>query len=232
MRRIIFIDILRCVAIIAMINFHFAYDLAVFYHYPIDYEHGLWQFVQVVMAGGLFIFVSGWTASLSRRSWYNLACIGICALLVSLVTYYQFADEYVRFGILHFIFVANLLYTLVLNRLSNYILTSIALLTVLLTRIVWQIDVEHTYLLWLDITPAGYQSVDHYPLLPWLSVFIVGIIWGRSSTAAQLAKTNIHFRGLRYIVTCSKHSLVIYILHQPIILLLLMIYNNLSQFTR
>lgn len=228
MGRIILIDILRCIAIIAMIIFHFVYDLSVFYNYPIDYEHGFWHFVQVVMAGGLFIFVSGWTASLGQRSWKNLVTIGLCALLVSIVTYYQFGNAYVRFGILHFIFVANLLYILLLERLSSSALSLVAVVIILLTQIVWRVDVEHTYLLWLDITPIGYQSVDHYPLTPWLAVFITGIVWGRSAIATQLSSLIGNFKGIQHIISCSKHSLAIYILHQPVILVLLMIYHTLT----
>lgn len=226
MRRIVIIDILRFIAIVAMILFHIAYDLATFYHYLLDYERGFWKFLQVVLAGGLFIFVSGWTAVLGRRNLKNLMKIAVCALLITIVTRYQFGSMYVRFGVLHFILVANLIYLTVLHRFNNCFLSILAVVVMYLSKHVHKLYVEHEYLVWLDIAPIEYQSVDHYPLLPWLGVFIAGIICGRCKNIQILSNTTIEFIGLDFIKKCSKHSLAIYILHQPIILLLLLIYHH------
>lgn len=221
MQRIFLIDLLRCIAMAAMLIFHTVYDLAVFYDYPLDYEQGFWRFVQVVFAGGLFIFVSGWTATLGRRSVRNLVYLGLAALLVSAVTYYQFGNAYVRFGILHFLFVVNLLYRWFLCRLSVRQLLLLILLIAACTQFVAQLTTTDAYFVWLDILPLGYQSVDHYPLLPWMAVFSAGVLWGRLALSATVARFNPQGAGRNFVVRCSKESLLIYILHQPLILVIL-----------
>lgn len=221
MQRIFLIDLLRCIAIVSMVAFHVVYDLAVFYGYSIDYERGFWQVLQMLFAGGLFIFVSGWTASIGRRSWTNLLHIGFAAMLVSLVTYFQFGNMYVRFGVLHLLFTANLLYILILHILSTRVLFLLALLLSIIIKPLTKIVVAHEYFVWLDILPIGYQSVDHYPVLPWLIVFIIGVIWGRLETKAFTNSFEPAAQWATWITKCSKNSLAIYLLHQPVILLIL-----------
>lgn len=221
MKRIFLIDLLRFIAIIAMVAFHIVYDLAVFYGYAIDYERGFWQIIQMVFAGGLFIFVSGWTASIGRRSLDNLLHIGLAALLVTLVTYFQFGNMYFRFGVLHLLFAANLLYVLILHMLSTRTLLLLILTLSIIIKPLMSIVVGHEYLIWLDIVPIGYQSVDHYPLLPWLVVFIAGVIWGRLEWSKSVNSISPDGQLVSWITKCSKNSLAIYLLHQPLILLTL-----------
>ena len=222
MQRIFLLDIMRFVALVSMIIFHINYDLVYFYHWLSNDSPLFWRILQVVFAGGMFIFVSGWTATLGRRSRGDLITIGMCALLVSVVTYFFVGNQYVRFGILHFIFTANLLYMFILRRLSSSILIMIGAVLLLVEKYFQQIHIEHELWVWLDILPLGYQSVDHYPIPFWLTVFIAGIIWGRSSISSIVAESAQRYAWYGIFITkCSRNSLRIYILHQPLILLVL-----------
>lgn len=222
MQRIFLLDTMRFVALVSMVIFHIHYDLVFFYHWLSTDSPLFWRVLQVVFAGGLFIFVSGWTATLGRRSFLGLLAIGLCALLVSLATYFFVGGQYVRFGILHFMFTANLLYLLVLQHCSSKFLVLIAASLLLLSSYFQQIYIEHELLIWLDILPIGYQSVDHYPLPLWLPVFIAGIIWGRAGMSEMAAESFQRYAQHGELITkCSRNSLRIYILHQPLILLML-----------
>lgn len=224
MQRIFLIDFLRFIAIMSMISFHIVYDLDVFYGYSLGYDRGFWKLVQTVFAGGLFIFLSGWTAEVGRRSRRNILYIGVSALLVSVATYWQFGSMYVRFGILHFLFVANLLHMLCLRNVSLKKLSILLVSILVFSKPFSTIVVTHEYLVWLDILPNGYTSVDHYPLFPWMTVFIVGIFWGRSDLSRSLGAIIPQGQAGHAIELCSRNSLIIYILHQPVILLVLYLF--------
>ncbi len=220
-QRLLIVDILRVVAIIGMVIFHLAYDLSNFFGYDINYDQGWWDLYRKVGVAGLFIFLSGWSSVYSSRNWRGVLPLGIAALLVSAVSYPLFAQQWIRFGILHLLFVCKFLYNIFIHRCSNMVLGLLVLLIGWLTYLVSDVFLAHNLLVFLDLGRGDFQTVDHYPLLPWLAVFIVGVFWGRLKISGDeylLANYGVVARGVRYL---SGHSLMIYLLHQPFILLIL-----------
>jgi uncharacterized membrane protein len=62
-----------------------------------------------------------------------------------------------------------------------------------------------------------YSSFDYFPLFPWFGIFLAGASLGKSVYASKrslirrrLPVTFVNFAG--------RHSLLIYIVHQPVIL--------------
>ena len=59
-------------------------------------------------------------------------------------------------------------------------------------------------------------SADYYPLMPWIFLFFVGTFLGRffkNGTAPKFFKADV----LQPIGFIGRHTLIIYLLHQPII---------------
>jgi uncharacterized membrane protein len=73
------------------------------------------------------------------------------------------------------------------------------------------------WLLPLGLHSPGFSSFDYFPLIPWLGIFLLGAALGKSVYAPRrsllpwsLPQTFFNAAG--------RHSLIIYIAHQPVIL--------------
>ncbi|HAJ38254.1 MAG TPA: hypothetical protein DCL15_21495 [Chloroflexi bacterium] len=75
------------------------------------------------------------------------------------------------------------------------------------------------------VTPTRYPAVDYFPLIPWFGVVLLGVWLGNWFYADNRRLIPLPdwgdvlpIRGLRFL---GRHSLLIYMIHQPLILLVL-----------
>ena len=215
------IDVLRCLAIGLMVVFHLVFDLAYFYDYNLEYQQGFWDFWRRTCVS-LFLIASGWTATLVNFSWWRTLKLLGASVLISLATYIILPTNYVRFGILHLLVSANLVYYIGLQRFNARQLLSLAALSYLAYWLVQpqQLLLADNTWLWLDLTSASYEAVDHYPLWPWLSLFLLGCALGKSYPQLKVR----YFDKVPAVVTqTSRQSLTIYLVHQIVLMGLLSI---------
>mgnify|MGYP000991492720 CR=1 FL=1 len=214
-KRIWEIEYLRVLAILLMLIYHTAYDLSEFAGWAIDFGSGFWFWYGKLAS--IFLFVSGVSSGFSRKSTVKK---GLRLLLIGLgitaVTYLVLGDQYVRYGVLHFLGTCLILYPL-LRKLSPPVLAVLAAAIFLLARPLEKIEAATGLFLPLGIKYPGFSSADYFPLVPYLGVYILGIIAyklyyhkGRSLFPFDW--------GNKYVTAVSRHSLAIYILHQPVLL--------------
>jgi uncharacterized membrane protein len=142
----------------------------------------------------------------------------VCAVLISTVTYILFNNDMIRFGILHAISVSGLL-SLLLLKLNSFYLVLLAVLISFINLIIPQ-PVEGDYFWqWLIYTTETPNSLDYRPIIPWVVPFILGMAsyrffkkWGLLETS----NANIH-RELSILSWLGRNSLIIYLIHQPIL---------------
>ncbi|AET70637.1 putative membrane protein [Desulfosporosinus orientis DSM 765] len=214
------IDVLRALAIILMVLFHFVYDLREFAAININYESPLW-FVIGKASALIFIFISGLASGLSRSPVRRGLIVFLLGMVVSVVTYLALADMYVRFGILHFLGVAMILFPL-LNTLSSPLLLILSGLAALLGFLLNKIVLRTSLLIPFGVIYKNFSTVDYYPLFPYISVTILGILAYRHYYARRdkrLFKLEVRSKSIRWL---SRHSLAIYLVHQPILLLIIL----------
>ena len=75
----------------------------------------------------------------------------------------------------------------------------------------------------------GYIAADYFPLFPHLGWFLEGIALGRTvykNRTSLLPKVNAQIAPLRFLRFCGRHSLFIYLAHQPICYGLLMLISR------
>ena len=107
-KRICFLDTWRAAALLAMIVWHFLFDLASVGLVPdLLMQSGIMELARYIIAGS-FIAISGVCARLSKRPLRRGLIVFAAALLVSAVTYLIGAPVY--WGILHLLGVCMLLY--------------------------------------------------------------------------------------------------------------------------
>jgi uncharacterized membrane protein len=220
------IDFLRGIAIILMVIYHIVYDLAVFFGYMMSYSEGFWFFIGR-SAAVLFIILSGISTNFSSNIFKRSLVVLAAAMLVTFATYLFDQTLYVRFGILHCIGVCMAIAAL-FSRLDFKPATLTA--AVLASAFffagakVLPADVPFFGLLWR--APPGFNSMDYYPLFPWAGLFFCGMLLGKFLYKDKKPFFKADFSNALPVKALSflgKHSLVIYLAHQPVIMPILFI---------
>jgi uncharacterized membrane protein len=235
------IDCLRGIAVFLMLLYHFLYDLNFFGIENIQVGSGFFLYVGR-SAAFIFILISGTALSISHSRALNKEMDGIqtesfskylkrgmklffMGLLVTLITWIFFPGQYIVFGILHFFGVSSVLaYPFLKYGKENLFFSLFFGLIGLYLR-------DKTFgfstLLWLGFTPDNFATLDYFPIFPWFGVLLAGIFLGNSLYEGGKRRFNIQKAGKNpltwFISIVGKHSLVIYFIHQPLFLALLLL---------
>jgi uncharacterized membrane protein len=224
------IDFARGIAVVMMVVFHIAFDLYFLGIAPIPADSLPWR-VFAMSAAGLFLFLVGLSLSisasharrkLSRNEFilkYLKRGVGIFAIgiAITLVTWIILPGSFIVFGILHLIGLAVAVSPLYSGySWQNLVAGSVI---ILLGPVVAAIR-GSGWLLWLGIHPQAFSSIDYTPVFPWLGVVLIGASVGSLAYPGGIRKWHIAVPEIPGTAFCSlgRHSLAIYLVHQPIIL--------------
>lgn len=217
-------DALRGLAVLLMLVFHSAYDLNHFNFLSLDLLHGhFWPAFQKVIVT-LFVGVAGVSLALAARQglkwsrfWRREAALVASAGLVSAGSYGLFPTSWIFFGVLHFMALASVL-ALPFLRLGgwNVLLGCVALL---LPCWIDSSVFNAAGLQWVGLGTEVANTKDYTPFLPWFGVMLFGVyIGGKLERCALCLKPLPAWRGLRWIMWLGRHSLVVYLAHQPLLM--------------
>jgi len=226
--RIVAIDALRGLAIGAMIIYHFAWDLSYFGMISVDIAGDPWWTAFARVIAGTFVGLVGVSLALATRHGLRprpflrrLAIIIGAASLVTIGTWSFVPQSFVFFGILHLIAFASLAALPFLLLPSSILLLSgiaIFALPIFFTHEIFDIPL----LWWVGLT-AGVpiNAIDYVPVFPWFAMTLFGIVAGRLLIGALRDNW---FAGWvpsgisgRTVVLAGQWSLVIYLVHQLIL---------------
>ncbi|MAE68412.1 MAG: heparan-alpha-glucosaminide N-acetyltransferase [Candidatus Peribacteraceae bacterium] len=196
--RITEIDLLRTVAIILMVIYHTAYDLYTFYDWHINLWGESWQTFRIITAS-LFLILSGIATNFSSKPLRRALIVLACAVLISITTYLYDPTTFIYFGILHCIGLGMLLLIPLKKLRELNILIGIAILTL------------------IPQIPAPLPTLDYYPIIPWIGLMMIGSGIGYYLYIRNNLRLPITYH-LSLITLPGRHALLIYVLHQPIIL--------------
>jgi uncharacterized membrane protein len=147
----------------------------------------------------------------------------LCGVVISAVTAPLLGSTWIRFGILHMIGVSILLLPFFAPlREGNALLTIVILLV---SGIVTGLPADSNLLLPLGLTPPGFSSVDYFPLFPWFAVVLLGAALGNLFYVRNLLHVHLPDRTITRLITApGRYALIIYLVHQPILLGILWIF--------
>ncbi len=212
------IDSIRGLAILLMIVYHFVYNLAVFYQFPIAYTQGFWFYIART-AAITFMLTAGVSSTFSKNNVRRGRSVFLYGLIITAATYLFDPQAYIKFGILHFMGTSMMLYFF-LQKQHPGLLIVLGAVIIALGPAVQIIQTVNPYLFPLGLTAPGFVSADFYPLIPWFGVFLWGAALGKLFYKDK--KSLLPFRPRhRFLPVLGRYSLYIYLLHQPILLGLL-----------
>lgn len=235
------VDILRGIALLMMVVYHTAFDLNWLGIAPVPAGEGAWRCLALLTAS-LFAGIAGVSVTLqeanirarggdifavcrvtTKRGLFILA-VGI---LITVVTALLPSQWVIHFGILHLIGISVILAPLFIPLRSwNFPVA----LVILAAGVTATGTPGPAFLLPLGIHPASYSSPDYTPLLPWLGVVMLGSAAG--SFLYPGGKRRYSFKWsvpswlsapCRLLGTAGRHTLLIYVLHQPMIVIVLLL---------
>ncbi len=228
------IDLFRGIAIVMMILFHTIFDLTFFRIVPFDVTDGFWRYFAYATAS-LFLLIVGISLSISHaravshlNGWARVkkfilrgAGIFCCGLLVTLATWWYLQEGYVIFGILHLIGVA-----VMLSPLFFRFRTWNAVIGIVFIALGWILATipGPMGLLVFGIHPLMFQSVDYTPVFPWMGLVLIGLAVGEFAYPGgerRWTLPKIPEREIAPLSFLGRHSLIIYLVHQPVILLII-----------
>jgi len=230
------VDYCRGVAVVMMILFHAAFDMWYLGVLDIQVQSGPWKILAVCTAS-LFLLIVGLSLSISsararktlhRREFilkYLRRGVGIMGLglLLTLVTMAMVPTEPILFGILHLIGLSVMLAPLYVRYTWANFVAGLAVIAV-----GWGIRGFYgpIWLIWLGVHPQGFASLDYTPIFPWLGVVLLGVWLGHLLYPGGMRRATLPVPDMparEIMCFAGRHSLVIYLIHQPILILVISI---------
>lgn len=224
------VDVARSVAIVMVAAYHLVYDLDLFGGYPVESTSGFWA-VFADTSAFAFVFLVGLSLTLSLgrsgearfgrflRRGLRILGYGMAITIVFLVL----ELGYVIFSILHLIGLSIALsYPCLRLRLANVALGAVVIAAGVYVGSLGAAlpGAGGVLLAPLGVSPEGIVMPDYRPLLPWFGVVLLGIAAGNFLYADRkpARATPAPARPLAFL---GRHTLVIYLVHQPILLTVL-----------
>lgn len=208
-----------------MVCYHFCFDLNFFGLTHFDFNHDpLWLGFRAFILS-LFLGLVGVSLILAtadglnfRRYFSRLGWLAACAALTSITSRMLFPESWIFFGVLHFILLASIL-GLAFTRLY-WANLGLGILLILAGLALQFPLFDHSWLQWIGLMTHKPITEDYVPLLPWLGVVLVGLFLGklflRSAWRQALSGWHSDCAIARTLALAGRHSLLIYVLHQPI----------------
>ena len=216
------LDAFRGICILGVMAVHLIYDLVDLYGI-LQWQYPTW-FYFLKQCGTLFFLLSGICVTLGRNSVRRGLIVFGCGLLISAVTYAMVLSGFdestmIYFGALHCLGACMLLWW-VFRHVPTWLLPILAIPMVIYGLHLDSVTpVEHMNLIFLGFVPPSFSSADYFPLLPFLGWFLLGafagrLVYGKKQTL--FPNVNDQSLPIRCLSFLGRHSLWLYLLHQPV----------------
>lgn len=231
-RRFETLDTIRGCALASMILYHANWDLVYMFGVDWPWYHGFGAYVWQQSICWTFILLSGYCASLGRRRLRRGLTVFACGALITAVTWLFMPSNLVYCGVLTLLGASSML-LLPLRPLLERLPTEAGLIGSFFLFLLFR-DVNAGYLGFeglrvaalprglyrsrltalLGFPPAGFFSTDYFSLLPWFFLFLTGYFLYRLQAAAAGQTEG---RRIPLLTFMGRHSLPVYMLHQPVV---------------
>lgn len=234
-QRYFWIDNIRAIALVSMITYHTVWDLVYLFGmdwawYQSEFAH-LWQ--QSIC--WTFILLSGFCWSFSKKPFRQGLIVSAAGLLVTLVTLIFSYESRIIFGVLNLIG-ASILLLIPLKKYFEKLPPAAGFIGMVALFAITR-GVNEGYLgffRWklIELPPVFYKNLfsafigfpekyffssDYFSLLPWAFLYFAGYFLYRLWKEGRFPCGKCLNRKLPILTWMGRNSLVIYMIHQPVI---------------
>ena len=228
-----YIDSVRGLAVVGMIIYHFLFDILYIYGIYPDFFMDAQYILLQRFVGVSFFIVAGISVNLSSRPFSNGILVSICGLGVSAVTLAFMPEEPIIFGVLTFLGFSMMLIGALRKALSKVNAVAGMLLSLILFVLTYGMEYgfigvfykplfylpdwmyKTSFLAFFSLPGPEFVSSDYYPLFPWLFLVTFGFFLWRFILKHKF--DGYFLCGVPVLDFIGRHSLLIYILHQPVL---------------
>lgn len=241
-KRYAWIDSLRGLALLSMILYHGVWNIVYIYGMDWQWYRGKEAFYWQQSICWTFILLSGFCWSMGKEQLKNGLRVFGSGALVTAVTLLVMPQNRVVFGVLTCIgscSLLTLLFKAELRRLPPAMGMGVSFLLFCLTYGVnggklgigeffpaelpdsWygQTGLGGMLLTWLGFPSEGFYSTDYFSLFPWLFLFLTGFFMYRLCQKRGWLAAGFWNLRIPGVEVLGRNSLLIYLLHQPVLLL-------------
>lgn len=231
--RLALLDFIRGLNLISMILYHAMWDLVYMFGVNISWYRGFPGFLWQQSICFIFILLSGFCFHLGKRHLKSGIITFLAGALISVVTIIAMPEELILFGVLTLLGSSMLIMIplqFLLKRIPSILGLAIFIFLFIITYNInsGYIGIKGIFTLnlpqeiyanyftaFLGFPFYRFFSSDYFPLLPWFFLFVVGFYIARILRFFPLNFLKIHlFTPIEFM---GRHSLIIYLAHQPII---------------
>ncbi|QQR80255.1 MAG: DUF1624 domain-containing protein [Deltaproteobacteria bacterium] len=226
-KRFFEIDVYRGLAIVMMVLFHILYDLNT-YHFtnlPI-FSHAFWKVYRETISF-LFLGLVGFclyhehhSQILWKRFWIRMGRLLMAAACVSIGTYIYEPQRPILFGILHFIAAGSLAALVFIpHKRLNFFLGVLILATGYI-GFIHEARYRIPYMEWIGFGASTLPTLEIFPFIPFFGYILIGM---GMAQITELKENTYYYLNIptnplsRFLAFCGKHPLMIYLIHQPIL---------------
>lgn len=216
--RISWLDGWRGIAMYLMLFYHLCYDLAAFGWMSWESFFSLPMDIVQIFISRSFIFLSGVSCCLSRNNLKRgIWCVG-AGLLVVAASYV--VGSPIRFGVLQLLSACMILYGLFgkwTKKLSRKLAPWLYIALYIGTKI-WteSVVIDQKWLFWLGFLYPGYSSADHFPLFPYMFLFLLGT-WAGDWVKEHREHPLLQKEAPRWLTWPGARTIWVYLAHQPLL---------------
>ena len=241
--RIYAIDELRGLCIVAMVIYHLGYSMYYLYNIKLGYDIMHYEKPIALVGPWIFILISGISSMLSRSNLIRGLKLAFVAIVISFITILLTPQSAIYFGILHFLAFSMILFHFIkplITKIKVPIGITVCLLLFIITYTVPQgylsffgyniyqlpsILYQQQFLIPLGFITYGFYSADFFPILPYVFMFLTGGFIGVLAKNGKFPKF-LYKSRIKLLSLLGRHSLVIYVIHQPFIVFTLFIITS------
>lgn len=228
------LDTIRGFTLISMILYHGIWDLVYIFGVNMPWYESKAAYIWQQSICWTFILLSGFCWSLGQKKLKRGLMVLGGSVLISLATIWFMPDSIILFGVLSLIgtsMLAMIPLDKVLKKVNSYFAGAICFAVFILTkhtsggslRIGAYEILELPKGLYANLLTAylgfpapEFASSDYFPIIPWIFLYMTGYFLYQIFDKLDWKKylSGIHWKPLAWI---GRHSLLIYMLHQPVV---------------
>ncbi len=238
-------DSLRGITLISMILYHGAWDLVYIYGWRWRWYHGTGAYIWQQSICWMFILLAGFCWSFGKKPLKRGLIVFLGGALITFVTTLVMWENRVVFGVLTLLGSCMLLMIPLEKLLKRVPATAGVLGSMLLFFLTRNINLgylgfegmtlcelpnglyRNLLTTYLGFPMPGFFSTDYFSLFPWLFLFLCGYFLYRICAEKNILQGKAFKLGCKPMSFIGRHSLMIYLLHQPVLYGICFVINSL-----